>query len=85
MLISRQVNKKEKSTETKSIRLINNKNISSLREKLASVNWNEIYELNEVEEIGDFFLDTLQQNFNTSFPLIKSKFKKRSTIPNLLH
>ena len=74
VLLSRNVNKKEKTTETKYIRLINSKNISSFKENLACANWDKIYELNEIEEIGDFFLDTLQKNVNTSFPMIKSRF-----------
>ena len=76
MLQSRNVNKKEKTSETKYIILINSKNISSFNENLASANWDKIYELNEVEEIGDFFMDTLIENFNTSFPIVKSRFKK---------
>ena len=81
VLLSRQVKKKEKSTETQYTRLINNKSIICFKEKLANINWNEIYELDEVEEIGDFFLDTLQKNFNTSFPLTKSKVKKGQISP----
>ena len=76
MLQSRNVNKKEKTSETKYIILINSKNISSFNENLASANWDKIYELNELEEIGDFFMDTLIENFNTSFPIVKSRFKK---------
>ena len=76
VLLSRNVNRKEKTSKTKYIRLVNSKNTSYFKENLAKVKWDKIYELNEVEEIGDFFMDTLTENFNTSFPIIKSKFKK---------
>ena len=76
VLLSRNVNEKEKTFETKYLRLINSKNICSFKENLASANQINIYELNEVEAIGDFFMDTLLDYFNTSFPIVKSRFKK---------
>ena len=73
MLLSRNVEKKEKTKNTIYTRQINARNITIFKEKLANENWNPIYNLDKVEDIGNLFLDTLQNNFECSFPLKKVK------------
>ena len=46
VLLSRNVNRKEKTSKTKYIRLVNSKNISSFKENLTKVKWDKIYEIN---------------------------------------
>lgn len=82
VLSSRNICKKEKPQHTKYRRIINSKNIDDFKSKLQNIEWDNLYKKDNVEEIGNFFLDTIYENFNLSFPLRKQNCKKYDNSPS---
>ena len=64
-------------------RIHNQQNITLFRKHLKSSNWTTlgIYQIKPISQLFTIFMDTIQQYFNLSFPLEKTKIRYKNRNP----